>query len=292
MKNDEIVIELSGGLGNQLFQYATARAYAQFHGRRVSLDISNYDQNYNRNCSILKFLLSSQVSIVRTSKIIRIYRRLIWKLCEIFGFKVNVFSENTNSGKLDLERGYNYLIGYFQDESFFKSIRNEILNELRLPNPVPTEVMHKLLEIEGQTSVCMHIRCGDYLDVFANKQRYGICSKSYYFSAAKFMMEKYPGCKFYIFSDDINLARTFVPDNINSEFVSCGNNEPELDLQMMSACEHFVIANSSFSWWAAWLAADRGKTVIYPNPWYNNKDGIVTIKIPKNWVPVSKGEQV
>jgi hypothetical protein len=180
-----------------------------------------------------------------------------------------------------------YIRGFWQTEKYFQSI-SEIIRQEFAFRFSPDEKNYELLNIIKNTNaVSIHIRRGDYVSVVKTNQLHGLCDLSYYINSVNIISNKYPNVHFFIFSDDIPWARanlvldspcTYV--DINSE-----NNSHE-DLRLMTYCKHNIIANSSFSWWGAWLNKNPKKIVIAPKKWMTNVSVESIELIPDTWIKI------
>ena len=179
-----------------------------------------------------------------------------------------------------------YLTGYFQSEKYFKGIESKVRDAFRFSDKIweniPLEMIHKIRDyqkrIDSVTSVSIHVRRGDYLE---NSEAYGgICTEDYYKKAIEYIKGRFPDAVFFVFSNDPKWAKDWIDEKYASE---CNNNCFEiidgtsedtgyLDLFLMSRCRHYILANSSFSWWGAWLNASPEKTVVAPSKWFNHQD--------------------
>lgn len=156
-----------------------------------------------------------------------------------------------------------FAFGYFQSEKYFQALRPRLLQELTPKQPMNPAAQQFAARIAGCESVCLSIRMGDYM----NNPIHGVCSVRYYQAAVDKMYELHPHARIFVFSDDIaavQQALTFPNEVI---FEPAGNSEWE-KLQYMSMCRHFILSNSSFSWWAQYLGCAPDKTVIAPSRWF------------------------
>ena len=175
-----------------------------------------------------------------------------------------------------------YMYGYYQSEKYFKEIANIIRKDFTFSKPVDI-INQKLINQIGNTeSVSIHIRRGDYLNI-PNTQN--ICSISYYKKAINLILKNISNPQFYIFSNDINWCKQHLQID-NAVFISnnIGKNS-FIDMQLMSCCKHNIIANSTFSWWGAWLNNNPNKIIISPNKWMNDTNGTGDI-IPNDWIKI------
>lgn len=174
---------------------------------------------------------------------------------------------------------------YYQNEKYFIDIADEIKKEFVLKNDFSAKAKEYLQRIENSNSVSLHIRRGDYV---ANKKinaYHGVCGLDYYNEAMKIIKEKINNPIFFVFSDDIHWAE----ENLKGTefvFVSCPEIEDVEELILMSKCKHNIIANSSFSWWGAWLNKNPEKIVIAPKRWFNDKKAEQINIAPANWLRI------
>lgn len=283
-----IVIKVQGGLGNQMFQYALGYKLTLL-GKTVKYDISSYimKEQFSRKLDISLFEL--KLPIATEKELIHMgCGNSIWgKICRKGGWGKNrIYIE-------DIDKGYQsslflmddiYLAGYWQSEKYFKDIRTEILNIYKMPDSFYRENRVLLTEIEQTNSVSLHIRRGDYLSDQNKKIYGGICTRYYYESALEMVRQKLKDIKIYIFTDDPEWVKMNVAgkDAIVVEKNMKKNNA--FDLFLMSKCKANIIANSSFSWWGAWLNQNTDKIVVSPVKWFNNHD--IAEAVCEGWLTV------
>lgn len=273
-----LVVKVQGGLGNQLFQYAFGKQLSLRSNCRLILDISEYDLKDNkRNFLLQEFRINCE--LISTKRIIKnkYLNYLINKIIYNFKFyrenKVSVFNEKVSL----LNDGY--FDGYWQSEKYFNDIRNLLIEEL-----TPKLINRSLLNIVKQidkNSVSVHIRKSDYLTK-DNSCIYAEITTDYYYNAMNYFLSINNNSKFFIFSDDFQ----WVKDNLvftkyNFEFITGNTIE---DIYLMSKCQNHIIANSSFSWWGAWLNNKFNKIVIAPKYWFTKKSNIQDEIVPLNWL--------
>lgn len=283
-KREMVIVRIMGGLGNQMFQYAVAMAL-QMQGHKVKIDTSYYKNipigDTIRKFELACFKLNQQIEIA-SIKDLKKYNTITQKILEI----IQQLTGCSCSGMyIECNRGYapeifelkdKYLIGYWQTEKYFKSIRNKLINVFQIKNEyMNQENLEFGKRIKGNNnSVFVHVRGGDYIQS-NNIVNYGnICTKDYYVKAFQLMEQKIGKAKFYLFTNDLNYAYSVVPSSqYDIEYVDL-NDELSgwLDLYLMSCCNHSILANSSFSWWGAWLNTNEKKIVIAPNKWENTSN--------------------
>ncbi len=153
--------------------------------------------------------------------------------------------------------------GYFQSARYFDFIRDELLDELTPKIPYNESETGFVKKIERTESVCLTIRLGDYI----NNSVHQVCTKDFYLKAMDCMKSKYPNCQFFVFSDEVEKAREIFEFKYPVVYDS-GESLDVVSLDIMSKCKHFIISNSSFSWWAQYLSRNENKIVISPAKWY------------------------
>jgi len=295
-----IVVGLKGGLGNQMFQYAVGRRLALKLGTNLRLDISFHlhDQGSATPRPYLLDRLNVKGEVIGDRELMdfldaglsRYKRGLNRTVLELTGHRTfkspRVFVESAQSfdrAVLDLPDN-RYLSGYFQCERYFVDIRDVLLDDLRVLKEMNKANQEMKGEIADANSVCIHFRRGDYYSNPAARRVHAVNLDDYYKAAIAEMRERIGGCRFFLFSDEpdwvranFNLGDDCAVVDINSP------NEPEQDLRLMSLCKHFIIANSSFSWWGAWLSQSPGKVVIAPKRWFTD-DRQTDDRCPASWI--------
>ena len=286
----EIVIPLVGGLGNQMFQYAAGRAVAERCNVPLRLDISWFNTNDDRDFALFPFKVTAD--IIEPSKTTQNFlKRMFKSIVHYFGF----YSANHEFR----EKSFSYdpminslssplvLNGYFQSEKYFENIKDTISDEFKLKVEPEKKTLEVLELIESYDAVCIHIRRGDYVSDEKTNTYHGVCSMDYYHSgvaeAALGLVN--PHC--FVFSDDPEWVRTNFKLAFPMTIVDIhGPKEAHEDLRLMSACNHFVIANSSLSWWGAWLGTNKGKKVIAPKQWFADLSIDTSDLIPETWIRI------
>ena len=268
-----IIICLSGGLGNQMFQYAL---YLYYRSRGISVkidEITEYAHEKKRKPQLdifgLQYERASAEEICHwTDSYMDLPARIRRKL---LGRKTRLYTDRQffDAQVLKLENAYLY--GWWQSEKYFQSVEKQVREAFRFPLKKLTRENESYLEaILHKESVGVHIRRGDYLE--ADELYGGICTDEYYRKAMEEMKRQAPGCHFFLFTNDVPWARR----NMAGEGVTIveGNDEAHgyMDMFLMSRCKHNIIANSSFSWWAAWLNENPEKRIIAPARWVNGRD--------------------
>jgi len=265
-----ITVKLNGGLGNQMFQYALARALSLKTSLPVSFDVSFFNQKYAKD---RPFALSLFNAVTEFSKDPRI--SIYWALrryvksktflgLEIyhekdFTFDPLIFNISENA----------FVEGFFQSEKYFKEFEAQIRADFTFKNPPDALNLTLAEEIKAQNAVSVHIRRGDYVNKPRYKTLFSHCDLEYYTQAMDLIASKVENPFFYFFSDEPQWVsqnlKTQHPYKIISH--NTGEKSPE-DMRLMSLCSHNIIANSSFSWWGAWLNSNPAKVVVCPKNWF------------------------
>lgn len=292
-----IVVKLQGGLGNQMFQYAAARQLAYIHGTTLKLDLSFLNgpqvghtiRKYNLDCFEINAEKASKWDIMGATNgsgnIIAGAALLLLRCTGLvpfyFFFRENAF--NFNSELLELPEN-SYIEGYWQSEKYFKDIEGIIRNEYKFKKCLSLKYLELANSIDVENSVSLHIRRGDYVTHHATGEFHGICGIDYYQKAMNLISKNVESPHYFVFSDDPDWAVCNISSDKPITFVSCSQSSAEDDLRLMSRCRHHVIANSSFSWWGAWLSDFRDKIVIAPKLWFKDQTIDTSDLIPNGWI--------
>lgn len=285
MKSSEQVqstctLRVSGGLGNQLFQYAAGRSLALRTNSRLLLDLSFYDQGRHRAFELKHFSIQAETSPCDATG--STFQRCMNLMRSAFSRNA-VYRERhfQFDPKFALIQPPIILEGYFQSHRYFSGIEQIIRQELKVPEPEDTESIRLARQMADVQSTVLHIRRGDYVSSAKASRIYAECSLLYYQQA----MESIPGKDpVFVLSDDLNWARTHLPAVKPLVFPDQSTPRSAIaDLWLMTQAYHHIIANSSFSWWGAWLANESGGRKIAPRNWFN--DAMINDRdlIPETW---------
>ena len=286
-----IIIQLKGGLGNQMFQYALYRELLH-RGREVKIDDETGFIGDDLRVPVLQrfgieYEKATKEEIVELTDskmdfLSRVRRKLRGRKSFRIDEKEGIFDPRI------LETENAYLVGYWQSDKYFTS--PEVISQIQETfGKRPQEIMHDsvswstLQQIECSESVSIHVRRTDYLDK-AHIMVHNLCSEKYYKNAIKMIRELHPNAVFFIFTDDKEWCKKhFKGHNFITVELQEGENTDVADMILMSRCKHHIIANSSFSWWSAWLNDSPEKMVIAPEKWINNKnmDDVYTERMTK-----------
>ena len=288
-----VIVRLNGGLGNQMFQYAAGRALAGRLGAELLLDTRAFEhalafQPYSRRAYALSpFRLRARLATASDLKgwpvwVVAIGMRLrfVRPLFRRWHFE----SALTYDPGLRTLHEPVCLVGYWQSERYFIDVADGIRADFTLQEGL-CGANAKLLELAHSAgSVGLHVRRGDFVSLSSAAQVHGLCSIDYYRRAIDLVRKRYPECHFLVFSDDPQWARAELPLDSSAVFVTGNAERPEQDLILMSACNHHITANSSFSWWGAWLAVNPSKIVIAPKRWFSDARHDSSDLIPDGWI--------
>jgi len=298
-----IIVKLMGGLGNQMFQYALARHLSIIHKTKLKLDLTflldrTPRENFVfRNFELDIFNIKAEIATNKDidnffvkPKSTKWQDRLLEHISphsikneKYFHFDADILNSQENT----------YLEGYWQSEKYFKHIEKIIRNDFIFKNEANELNGTFLKQILEPNSVAIHIRRGDYEKNPSTNAAHGLCSLEYYQKAIQIITQQIKQPHFYIFSDDnqwaidnfkIELPTTYITQNSTKRGFE--------DLRLMQNCKHFIIANSSFSWWAAWLSVNKNKIVIAPEKWFNEHTKLYDTPIdkkdllPNQWITI------
>lgn len=268
-----IIVGMKGGLGNQMFEYALAYKIRKM-GKEVYLDNYLFEHGIEKRPFELDLFPNIEYKIsteVLNEKLRGKYESLIQKSLRMLNIRPKYYREVFHGYKKKVLTWDNkYIDGYWQTEKYIQDIREDILNVFSFPELQGEKNIDIAKRIVEGNSVSIHVRRGDYMN---NIARYGNLGEGqYYDDAIRYIESTVENPMFYVFSDDVewaekrfNKSNYTVVDNKNTGKFSY------VDMQLMSCCKHNIIANSSFSWWAAWLNRNENKVVVAPSAWERNK---------------------
>jgi hypothetical protein len=277
---------LIGGLGNQLFQYSAGRALSLRVGAAYRVDILDFKNYKLRNYDLRHFNVQAGIAskAERQIKSSSFLARLgLTGRQDLELYREKSFSYNKEF--LILPDG-TYLDGYWQSEKYFSDCSAQIRKDLVMTS-APSEANRRILDkIQTSHAVSIHVRRGDYVANRKTNAFHGTCSAEYYRKAVSHICEKVKSdvvC--YVFSDDIPWVRENIDLGVEMVFVDGNDDENAFeDMRLMGACLHHVIANSTFSWWGAWLNPSPDKIVVAPLRWFNDESIDTSDLIPEQWV--------
>ena len=280
-----VTIYLSGGLGNQLFQFSTGYALAKVKKTDLVINISSYSSN------IRSYELNVFENIEIKYKIQKKSWKSSWSILRLLSyfFENSVVTEKHpfkyDPSIFNCKKNTN-LFGYFQSEKYFINYRDELLGLLSFPPIIDDELIKLKSIICLENSVSIHVRRGDYVSNPQTTAYHGVMPIAYYKKAIERISKKISNPSFYVFSDDPEWVANnfnFIPQYTLVD-VNKGRNSFR-DIELMSYCKHNIIANSSFSWWGAWLNKNKNKNkiVVAPKNWVSKKTEPLDDVTPEAW---------
>jgi len=290
-----IIAQIQGGLGNQLFQYAAARSLSCHYKTNLLLDSAWYKGPFE-DVTPRTFLLnhfSIEAEIISLKEPMRSPRRLRRLLQEYFPTNPFIAKEkkhyvfDSHLMRLPLINRRNvYLMGYWQSYKYFQNIHPLLQKEL-----LPIEGLDKhhqtyLNAINDGSSTMLHVRRGDYVQLRSAAEIHNVVDLNYYQRAMRYALERDPSTRFFVFSDDLQWAKSHLPYTERLVLI-----EPQLrgddviqELVLMRSCQNHIIANSSLSWWGAWLADQSSGFVLTPSRWISDLAMSVEDLLPRQWI--------
>ncbi len=281
-----IIIKLTLGLGNNLFQYALGRRLALERNTELLLDFTG--ENYNRQRYCLSYMSHfNMVRVVAKKREvikIKLLNRFPFFSSDYWGSVIKENRNTFNQTVIDAPKNA-YLVGYWQSEKYFKPIEDIIRQDITLKEPQDEKYQNLLNRITLSNSVSVHIRRGDYL-LAKNMRLFSPCMPDYYLKAESLISKEISSPELFIFSDDIEWVKQNISFRCPVNFVSDGSMADYQELMLMSACKHNITANSTFSWWGAWLNVNPQKIVVTPQKWFI--DPVMDEKdlIPSAWIKI------
>lgn len=295
-----IIVELKGGLGNQMFQYAFGRTLATKNDTQLLLDLEflldrtprkdfvfrNYDLNVFK-LKPFKFIEKEEKDqFFKNSKALinRARNRIFSNGKQVQYEKSFSFDKSFLNVK-----GQIYLQGYWQSPKYFESIESSLREEFQMKFNLSEKGKELVNEIENVDSICLNVRRTDFVNIQSTSQLLGFVGLDFYEKASALMAKKISNPRFYVFSDDISWCRDnfdflnkFSVNFVDHSFK--GNKFSEY-LTIMSHCKHFIIPNSTFAWWGAWMSKNDNKIVYCPKKWFSDsiRNYEASSLIPLDW---------
>lgn len=289
-----IITKIIGGLGNQMFQYAVGRAVSLKLGQTLLLDVSDfstYELHHGFelqrvfNCQaatagkadvqgVLGWQYSPAIRRLVVKKRLRLVRRPSLVIEPHYHYWPGIEDVPLNC----------YLDGYWQSEKYFAKSESVLRSDFTFTNGLTGKNIDIVEQIDRHNAVSIHVRRGDYATNMVTNATHGLCSLDYYQRAIEYIRERVECPHFYIFSDDIRWVRNNLAVAEPCVYIDHNQGtESYNDMRLMSLCRHNIIANSTFSWWGAWLNSRANKIVIAPHKWFANNYDISDL-YPRGWV--------
>jgi len=290
-----LIVKLVGGLGNQMFQYAAARAASCRTKIPFKLDITFYKKSNLRSYRLNHFNIIENIATEDDIKRFIIpSKRKTLQYCNYI-IKKKIFCSNSFRRIKQIStkycqdifniKGSSYITGYWQSEKYFIDKTEIIRKELTVKNE-PDEKNSKYLKFINETnSVSLHIRRGDYAYNPEAYKTYGLLDLDYYTKAIEYISDRVKRINIFAFSDDISWVKKEIKTRFPIYYIDFNGADKDYeDLRLMYNCKHHIIANSSFSWWGAWLSDNPRKIVIAPMNWYAKRDINSEDIYGNNWI--------
>jgi len=291
-----IIVKLMGGMGNQMFQYAAGRKLAERHRTVLKLDLGflldrtpkenfvyrDYDLDvFNINA---EFAQPYEISLFRSSmanSLPRLLRKFVHNKKHIKEHRDHHFNRKALNAPDNV-----YLDGYWQSEKYFADIEHIIRKEFEFELDSKCDAMAE--KLRSVNAICVNVRRGDFVNNPIASHFHGVCTLDYYHQCEKIIADKVSNPHYFIFSDDIEWCMENLTFKHEFTFVThdFAGKKYEHYLHLMTMCNHYVIPNSSFAWWAAWLNPNKDKIVIAPKKWFHDK--LINTKdlVPESWIRV------
>lgn len=280
----KIVIRILGGLGNQLFCYAAARRLALVNNAELVIDnISGftYDHQYQRHYQLVHFNIpcrkATPTELFEPFPRIRRYLKRNWNKRLPFDQRSYLVQEGIDFDERLLKlqpKNTLYMEGYWQSENYFKDIESQIRQDLHIQQPTDTVNQQMAAQIRANNAVAVHVR---FFDTPATSIPTNNAHNDYYQRAIHTLEQQLNNPHYFLFSDQPQFARTRIPlpdERITLVHHNQVDSMAYADLWLMTQCKHFIIANSTFSWWGAWLSANQEKVAIAPE--FEKRDGKIS----------------
>lgn len=293
-----IYAALSGGLGNQMFQYASARHISALLNEELVLDIKWYKNKRNRSVKLQYFNIKARLGLTKgegiyhifhdiTIPVIRQLKKVLPRVLYNSDYLILQERFEFYNDYVDKVKPGAYLAGLWQSERFFLQSVDLVRKELTLKIDLfSLELIEKSRELKNMNSVMIHVRRGDYLKM----PTYKVLGIEYYIQAIHTMINEIGNPFLFIFSDDPfwcnhHLVPVFKSLSVPYQLIDFTITDME-DFLLMSHCRHSIIGNSTFSWWAAWLNDNPGKKVISPAKWFDSGEYTEKDILPSDWIKI------
>ncbi len=291
-----IISKLLGGLGNQMFQYAAGYALSRKLDLPYRIDITLLKKYNNHNGYQLDEIFDSKFEVANNLEIWKVLKLRSLSIINepvekvnpyVFNTKEKVFREYSHNFNYNINQICDtcYLSGYWQTTKYFENVKDEIRKIFTFKHELKELNKTHELEILQTNSICLHVRRGDYISNLSALKFHGICSLEYYKKAIQYIYEKVENPFFFIFSDDVEFIKNNFSELKNFKIID--NNQGRksyIDLRLMALCKHHIIANSTFSWWGAWLAKKENQIVVTPKTWFEGSQEVMNDIYCDNWV--------
>ena len=291
-----IITRLWGGLGNQMFQYAAGRALALRSGVPLQVDIYDLvdraprEDFVHRDCDLgLLMAPLDFASLADLGRACEKPRSLVTRA--VLRYRKEMLRKNRFQEKnqqflpelMDAQKRSAYLVGYWHDERYFKDCKEVIARDFTMRGDLVSDFAEPIVNSE---SVCLHVRRTDFVNISSELEYRTQCDEAYYRQAIEVILEQHKDIQIFGFSDDVQWCEqnmklqhpvTWIPESESG--VKGGTH-----FWLMRQCKHFIIPNSTFAWWAAWLSENPSKMVVCPKQWYNTPEDQSEGFLPNDWI--------
>lgn len=289
-----IAVRLMGGLGNQMFEYAAAKRLALHHNTDLKLDMTWFDmqegndvtRRYELDCFALKAKTASasELPVTASKRLPVLAQRVFNKLRpsplniineKAYGFDTAVLDAPDNS----------LLVGYWQTEKYFADAADAIRADFAFASKPSGKNAELAKQIAAVNAISLHVRRGDYVSSAAASKFHGLAPLDYYREAIKAMAGRVKDPHFFVISDDPAWCKENIKLDYPATYIDHNGDKGFEDMRLMTLCRHHIIANSSFSWWGAWLNPSKDKIVYAPKRWFADpeQNKLAGDVIPKGW---------
>lgn len=293
-----IIVRLQGGMGNQMFQYALGRVLAIKNNTELIFNTEGYDDkskrlfksNFaHRSYDLGVFNIKGRVA---KSHEIPFFYKLYFKgklMVVIDAVRRRILRHKGHElyfkkfNPQFLEFGNNtYLDGFFQSYKYFLGYENIIKKDFTLKNELPENIRNLKAEILNINSLCVFVRRQD----FVGHAYHEVVDREYYDKSVEYLSSKLKIDKIYVFSDDIEWCKNNLKFDTDTMFVSdeYAGTGWSGHMMLMSCCKYFIIPNSTFAWWGAWLSEREGKLVLFPHKWARDNSVVMDDVVPNEWI--------
>jgi Glycosyl transferase family 11 len=282
-----------------MFQYAASKALAMRRGADLCLDVTSFEGYTLHHGFELKRIFDCPENLASNSDIRKV---LGWRAAPLVRRVLSLAGMRLLRGRsLAMEPSFSYwpayedapgecyLFGYWQSERYFADVAASIRKDFEFKTQLNSKNDSLARQIRNVNAVSLHVRRGDYVKNPVTLAKHGVCSPEYYRDAIARITEEVDAPFFFIFSDDIQWVKENVGIEYPCKYIDHNSGADSFnDMRLMSMCRHHIIANSSFSWWGAWLAQSPRQIVIAPEPWFDDLSIDTRDLLPDRWIKIHK----
>lgn len=289
-----IISRIIGGLGNQMFQYAVGRTLSIAGNVPLRLDVGDFEGYGLHQGFEIERVFSCPVTLAEPEDIHAVLgwqsSRWVRRLVARPGLRVLRSRHFTVEPHFHFWPGINdvaadsYLSGYWQSEKYFRDAAQVIRSDFTFKLPFDRTNAELAGQISRENAISLHVRRGDYVNNSKTHATHGVCPLDYYRDAIRYISGRVERPYYFIFSDDMAWVKSNLKMDMPHQYIDYNKGADSYnDMRLMSLCRHHIIANSSFSWWGAWLNPDPHKIVVAPQKWFANENDVSDL-FPQGWV--------